>query len=524
MRNLAALLWLLTVCINAAPACAATPVDTFAAVQNKGVLVAGVRPAAPPFGYRDEKTDAIIGYDIDFVNAIAKRLGVKVELKPVTSENRIPLLMNGEIDIIAATLTKTPERGEQIDFSYTYFLTGQKFIAKKGKVFELQDLVKRKIGTVKGSTSEVNLRKELPSTPVILFEDYQQAFRALEKGELDAITTDEPILAALLAKSRKKEQFEIPRLQISTESYGLGMRKGDRNFAEFVNKALLEMEQSGEAREIYERWFGPQSDFPIRRTFSINASADKPPDTLAEVKRKGVLVVGVKDSQPPFSYRDGQSKELVGYDIDFARAIARELGVRLELKPMTPGDRIPRLNDGSIDIIAATLTRTPAREKEIDFSSSYFFTGQKFIARKETLKTLKDLEGKKVGTAIGSTSFEYAKQQLPKTTIVTYKDYNQALRDLEQGKLFAVTTGEAMLAGILAKSPKRAELEIARPQIHLDVYALGMRRGDKNFVDFVNATLVKMEKSGEAKKIFEKWFGPKSEFPLRRNFKISAGM
>jgi polar amino acid transport system substrate-binding protein len=67
-------------------------------------------------------------------------------------------------------------------------------------------------------------------------------------------------------------------------------------------------------------------------------------------------------------------------------------------------------------------------------------------------------------------------------------------------------------------------LEIARPQINLDVYGLGMRRGDKQFVDFVNDTLVKMEKSGEAKAIFDKWFGPKSDFPLRRNFKISAGM
>ncbi|RNC68281.1 MAG: amino acid ABC transporter substrate-binding protein [Desulfuromonadales bacterium] len=284
------------------------------------------------------------------------------------------------------------------------------------------------------------------------------------------------------------------------------------------------MEQSGEAQRIYEHWFGPNSDFPLRRTFRINPTADLPPDTLAEVKRKGVLAVGVKDDLPPFSYPDAKTKEIVGYDIDFARAIARELGVRLELKPMTSADRIPRLNDGSIDLIAATLTKTPEREKEIDFSNSYFFSGQKFIVRKGALKTLKDLEGKKVGTVKGTSSLQYLKQKVPQATIVTYNDYHQALRDLEQGKLFAMTTGEAMLAGILAKSPKRAELEIARPQINLDVYGLGMRRGDRQFVDFVNDTLLKMEKSGEAKAIFDKWFGPKSDFPLRRNFKISPGM
>jgi len=524
MRNLAVLFSSLIIVVLSAQTVAAESGDTLAAVKKKGVLIAGVKTSLTPFGYLDEKSKELVGYDIDFVNALATRLGVKVEFKPVTSDNRIPLLKGGDIDIIAATMTKTPERAQQIDFSYTYFFTGQKFITKKGKVFALQDLEKRKIGTVKGSTSELTLRKQIPLAAVVLFDDYPHAMKALEEGTLDAITTDEPILAGLLAMSPKKEQFEIPAMQLSKEPYGLGMRKGDRNFVNFVNRALLDMEQNGEAQRIYERWFGPKSAVPIHRIFTINASAETPPDTLAEVKKKGVLVVGVKDDLPPFSYLDKKSKDMVGYDIDFARAIARELGVRLELKPMSSAERIPRLNDGSIDIIAATLTKTPERESEIDFSNSYFFTGQKFIAWKGTLKTLKDLEGKKIGTAKGTTSLEYARQQVPKAIIVEYNDYYEALRDLEHGKLFAVTTGEAMLAGILAKSPKRAELEIARPQIHLDIYGLGMRNGDKNFVDFVNQTLVKMEQSGEAKKIFEKWFGPKTDFPLRRNFKITAGM
>ncbi len=524
MRRLTAWLIVAALVLFSVRTFAAESGDTFAAVKQKGVLVAGVKTLSPPFGYLDESSGQIIGYDIDFVDAIARRLGVKVELKPITSQNRIAMLQQGEIDIIAATMTKTPERAEQIDFSYSYFLTGQKFIAPRAKVFELNDLANRRVGTVQGSTSETNLRKQLPSATIVLFETYALAFEALEHGEVYAISTDEAILAGLLANSPKKEQFEIPHLQISTEPYGLGMRKGDRAFVDFVNRSLLEMEQSGEAQKIYERWFGPKSEFPLRRTFTINAAADTPPDTLADVKRKGVLVVGVKDELPPFSYLDEKSKELVGYDIDIARAIAAELGVRLELKPVTSAERIPLLIEGKIDLIAATLTKTPEREREIDFSCSYFFSGQKFIAWKGTLKTLKDLDGKKVGTAEGTTSFEYARQQLPKAIIVTYRDYYAALRDLEQGRLFAVTTGEAMLAGVLAKSPKRGEMEIARPQIHLDIYGLGMRRGDKNFVDFVNATLLKMEKTGEAKKIYEKWFGEKSDFPIRRTFKITAGM
>jgi polar amino acid transport system substrate-binding protein len=522
--SMAAPLFLLMLVISTAVVLAAPPADTLAEVRKRGVLVAGVKDAAAPFGYADGKTGKIVGYDIDFVNALAARLGVTAQLVPVTSANRIPQLQQGNVDIVAASMTKTIERAQQIDFSYTYFLTGQKFITRKGKIFDRGDLKGKKVGTVKGSASERNLREEVPAAVVMLFDDYPQAMQALEQGELNAITTDEPILAALLAKSPRKEEFEIPRLQISTEPYGLGIRKGDQNFLGFVNDALLEMEQSGEAQKIYDRWFGPNSEVPIHRGFKITSSADASLDTLAEVRRKGVLVAGVKDNLPPFSFVSDWNNEIIGYDIDFAKAIAREIGVRLELKPLSSADRIPRLKDGSIDIIAATLTRTPEREREIDFSYSYFFSGQKFLARKGTLKTLKDLAGKKVGTATGTTSLEFAEKEVPEATIVLYDDYFAALKDLEQGKLFAVTTGEAMLAGLLSKSPMKDELEIPRLQIHVDIYGLGMRRGDKNFIDLVNKVLLEMEKSGEAKKIFEKWFGENTNYPLNRNFKISAGM
>jgi polar amino acid transport system substrate-binding protein len=246
--------------------------DTLEEVKKKGVLVAGVKDSLPPFGYVDEKTRTIVGYDIDFVKAIAKKLGVKTDLKPVTSATRMPQLKEGNIDLIAATMTKNPERAKEIDFSDTYFLTGQKFLVKKGSVKKLEDLAGKKIGTAKGSTSEQNVKKALPTAEVLSFDDYPQAFLALQQGKVSAVTTDESILAGLLAKAPNKKSFEIPpKVQISDEPYGIGMRKGDTNFVNFVNKTLLEMEKSGEAKKIYDRWFGPKSDTPIKRNFKIEA-------------------------------------------------------------------------------------------------------------------------------------------------------------------------------------------------------------------------------------------------------------
>ena len=242
--------------------------DTLAEIKKKGVLVAGVKDSTPPFGYVDESRQ-IVGYDIDFVNAIANKLGVKVELKPVTSASRMPQLQEGHIDIIAATMTKNAERAKVIDFSHAYFLTGQKFITRKGAVNSLKDLEGKRIGTAKGSTSEQNVKSALPTATVLSFDDYPQALLALQQGKVQAVTTDEAILAGILAKSPNKAQYEIPKIQISDEPYGLGMRKGDKNFVDFVNKTILEMEKSGEATRIFNKWFGPTTQFHLQRTFKI---------------------------------------------------------------------------------------------------------------------------------------------------------------------------------------------------------------------------------------------------------------
>lgn len=250
--------------------------DTLADVKKNGVLVAGVKDSLPPFGSVDPNTKEFVGYDIDFVKYIAKKLGVKVEYKPVTSANRMPMLMESRVDILAATMTKNPERAKQIDFSYTYFLTGQKFLTKKGTVKSLKDLEGKKIGTAKGSTSEQNVKKSVPSATVLSFDDYPQGVLALQQGKVIAVTTDESILAGQLGKLEKnpatKGRYEIPDITISSEPYGLGMRKGDTNFVKFVNATLLEMEKNGEAKKTFERWFGPSTDSPINRgKFKITA-------------------------------------------------------------------------------------------------------------------------------------------------------------------------------------------------------------------------------------------------------------
>ncbi len=240
-----------------------------AEIKKKGTIVIGVKDSLYPFGFVDEKSRKLKGYDIDFGNEIAKKLGVKVELKAVTSANRIPLLTEQNVDLLICTMTITSERAKEIDFSYPYFISKQKFIVKKGSVKDLKDLDNKKIGTTKGSTSEKNAAAALPNAKIISYDDYPQAFLAMQQDKVFAITTDESILAGILSRSTKKKEFELSSFDISKEPYGIGVNKKNPELLKVVNTTLLEMEKNGKAKEAFSNWFGPKSQVPLVRDFKI---------------------------------------------------------------------------------------------------------------------------------------------------------------------------------------------------------------------------------------------------------------
>ncbi len=134
-------------------------------------------------------------------------MGVRLEIKAVTSLDRIPQLLDGNIDMIAATMTINPDRSKLIDFSSTYFRTIQKFLAKTGTIRSLKDLVGKKIATAKGSTAERNLKVAIPGAKIVLYDDYGQAARALYQGKVAAlalINQRQDIVAAVNAESKKE--------------------------------------------------------------------------------------------------------------------------------------------------------------------------------------------------------------------------------------------------------------------------------------------------------------------------------
>lgn len=238
-------------------------------IKKNGVLRAAVFDSNPPFGFLDGKTKKIAGLDVEYAEAIARKIGVKLELVPTNPANRIPLLVSGKADIVAANFTITEERAKQIDFSQPYFATGARFIASKGRLKAVENLEGLRVGVDKGTTQEALLRDKYPKTSVVAYDDTPLAFAALRNGNVQAISQDDAKLIALLAQAPDKDKYEVSPFALSREYEGVGVPKGEARLVALVNETLVHLEKSGEAVKIYDRWFGPKTKAPLARDFVI---------------------------------------------------------------------------------------------------------------------------------------------------------------------------------------------------------------------------------------------------------------
>lgn len=234
-----------------------------------GVLRVAVFDSNPPFGFLDRETRQIRGLDVDVAQAIADKLKVKLVLIPTNPANRIPLLVSGKADLVAANFTVTNERRQQIEFSTPYFASGQQFIVRKGSLTKPEQLASLRIGVDKGTTQEITLRKRYPHAMVIAYDDTPLAFTALRYGNVQAISQDGSKLSALLAIAPDKDKYELAPFTLTREYQAIGAPKGEVDLVNFINKVLLALEKSGQAQIIYDRWFGPATRAPLPRDFKI---------------------------------------------------------------------------------------------------------------------------------------------------------------------------------------------------------------------------------------------------------------
>ena len=248
------------------PAGDASTSGTLDKIKKSGTIVLGYRDSSIPFSYIADNPNQPVGYAHDLqlkvVDAVKQKLNMpdlKVRYNLVTSQNRIPLVSNGTVDLECGSTTNNKERQQQVDFSLGFFEVGSRLLtAKDSGVKDFADLKGKKLVTTAGTTSERYIRqhqKELGIGEIISSKDHAESFLMLQNGRAAAFMMDDVLLAGEKAKAKDPNKWVIVGTPQSYEIYGCMMRKDDSEFKKVVDDALVATYSSGEINDIYKKWF-----------------------------------------------------------------------------------------------------------------------------------------------------------------------------------------------------------------------------------------------------------------------------
>jgi polar amino acid transport system substrate-binding protein len=234
-------------------------------------------------------------------------------------------------------------------------------------------------------------------------------------------------------------------------------------------------------------------------------------DTLASIKQKGKIVVGVKADYKPFGYTDPSGK-IVGLEIDLAQDVAKRLGVQLELVPVIAANRMEFVKQGRIDLMIATMAYKPDRAEVVAIPQPYYYAGAANVFAKKTsgLKNWSDLKGKPICAIQGAyynrrTGEEFGAQ------LVVFKGVTEAMAALEAGNCVGTVFDTTFFAG-LAGDPKWADYAMVLPAIDPEPWGLAVRKEDTKFADYMSGVVKDWHKSGFILGLEKKWGIPQSPF------------
>jgi len=270
--------------------------STLDKIKSSGTITLAYRESSVPFSYLDDKGKPT-GFGWEICNMIANKaktqLGLKsldIKTQAVTSQNRIPLLQNGTVDIECGSTTNNKTRGEQVQFATNYFYTGTRFLVKSSSpVKSLPDLKGKTLVITTGTTNYEIVRNLIAEKNLginlIGAKDHNDAFLMVAEGKADAFGMDDILLYGLKAAAKNPQDFKVVGEAIQVEPYGIMIRKNDPEFQKLVNGVLADIIKSGTFTKLYTKWFmspippnGIALKAPMSKDLKANLTAlsDKP--------------------------------------------------------------------------------------------------------------------------------------------------------------------------------------------------------------------------------------------------------
>ena len=233
--------------------------STMATLKEKGKIVVGTKFDQPLFGLKNPTTGEIEGFDVEIAKLIAERIDpdLEVEFIESVSKNREPFIQEGKVDMVVATYTINDTRKQVVDFAGPYYVAGQDIMVKSDNttIKGVEDLNGKKVCSVQGSTSIKNVQEKAPQADLsITFDTYSKCADALADGRVEAVTTDNIILLGLIKD--RGDEYKLVGNTFTTEPYGIGVKKGDDDFRDFINDVLEEIYESGEWKAAFDKTVG----------------------------------------------------------------------------------------------------------------------------------------------------------------------------------------------------------------------------------------------------------------------------
>ena len=239
------------------------------------------------------------------------------------------------------------------------------------------------------------------------------------------------------------------------------------------------------------------------RPFDNQADADA---AVANIRARGRLIVGLDIGSNLFSFRDPITGEIVGFDVDIAGEVARDIfgnPTQVEYRILSSAERITALQKGEVDAVVKTMTITCDRRKLVNFSTVYLDTAQRILASRDSAITKPaDLSGKRVCVAKGTTSLQRIREIAPPAIVVEVVNWADCLVTLQQRQVDAVSTDDSILAGLVSQDPY---LHIVGPNMDTQPYGIGVQLDNTGLVRFVNGTLERIRRDGTWNTLYRKW-------------------
>ncbi len=270
--------------------------DTLSKIAESGKITLAYRESSVPFSYLDGPGKPI-GFSVELSNAVVEAVkkklnkpNLQVALMPVTSQNRIPLITNGTIDLECGSTTNNTARSKDVAFAINHFYTGTRLLVKKSsKIKDYADLAKKTVASTTGTTNvlvmrKYNIEKNLGMN-IVLGKDHADSFLLLESDRAVAFAMDDVLLFGLISNAKTPSDFEVVGESLQVEPYACMLPKDDPAFKKVVDDTFAAMMKSGEFEKLYDKWFMqpiPPKNLPLNLPMSpqlkenLKALSDKP--------------------------------------------------------------------------------------------------------------------------------------------------------------------------------------------------------------------------------------------------------